>query len=114
MPGPQSDLGLLEAEGALEHPLGLGADGRSLRLTALEENHRRDAHDAVTLRKPLLLVDVDLDEPQLPLLGDLVEDGRDRMTRAAPLRPEVDEDRLGAFENFLLKRRFRDGVCHIF
>src|SRR6266511_1073998 len=105
-----------EAEGLLEHAFGLCAEGGRLGLSALEEDHRGDAHDPEALRQLGLLVDVHLDEPELirSLLGDLVEDRRDRVTGAAPLRPEIDEHRLFAFDDFLLKRGFRDGVCHAY
>jgi hypothetical protein len=36
------------------------------------------------------------------------------VTGAAPLRPEIDEHGLLAFDDFLLKSGFRDGVWHTY
>src|SRR5699024_2513216 len=85
------------------------------RLAVLEQDHRRDALDAVLRRKLLLLVDVDLRHDRLAviLLGDLLDQRGDHPARAAPRRKKVDE------HNFILLnqrfQRFRRRVykCHI-
>src|ERR1041385_2354025 len=66
-----------------DEPLGLAP--------AVEEDERRDALDAEALRHLLVLVNVELDELDLPLvaLGQLLERGRERATRRTPLGPEV-------------------------
>ena len=65
------------------------------------------------LREPLLLVDVHLDELHVALVGDAVEHRRDGVARAAPFRPEVDDDGLVALEHFLLEALFRDSSRHL-
>src|SRR5438128_7033876 len=56
-----------------------------------EEEQGRDAHDHVALRNLGVLVRVELHERDFArvLLRELVDDGRDRATRRAPLRPEI-------------------------
>src|SRR5207237_7983317 len=77
------------------HQLWLGheADDALDSLAVREQDHRRDARDAEVHRRVLVLVDVELDDPQLAglLSGDLLQNGSDHAARAAPLRPEVDE-----------------------
>ena len=62
-----------------------------------EEDHRRDRQHLVGGRGLLVVVDVELDDPQVVALGgDLLEHRADDAARAAPRRPEVDErGRLG-------------------
>ena len=61
-----------------------------------------------------LLVDVDLDDAKLvaPLVCDLIEDGGDGTAGAAPLRPEVDDDRGLALENLGVELSGRDWVSN--
>src|SRR6478735_2987275 len=103
-----------EAERALECRLRLRADRSGGGLAVLEQDHRRDGHDPVLLGETLLLVDVHLDELHLvlALLGDLLEDGRDRVAWTAPLGPEVDDDGCLGLQDFLFEGRFRDVECH--
>src|SRR5690606_6270648 len=63
-------------------------------LAAPEDLEGGDAGDAVAGGHLRVLVDVELDDadPALVLGGDLVEDRRHLLARAAPLRPEVDDD----------------------
>jgi hypothetical protein len=83
-----------------------------LRLAVLEQHHERDRGDAVALREILLLVDVHLDELHLMLVGDPVEDGGDRVTRAAPLGPEVDQHLAVALQDLAVERVTRCNSCH--
>src|SRR5262245_51254044 len=105
-----------EAEGALDRALRLCADDGRSRLAVLEQDHRRDRGNAVPIRQLALLVDVDLDELDLTiaLFGNPVENRRDRMTRSAPLGPEVDEHRSLALQNFSVEGLRCYCRCHGF
>lgn len=68
------------------------------------------------LRDVLRLVDVDLVERDLlaELLGELLEDGRDDLARAAPGRPEVNDDRLVAVDLYIARRSvLRRRIMHV-
>src|SRR6185436_332317 len=71
------------------------ADAGRLDVAVLEQHQRGDAADAELGRRLLVLVDVDLRDLEAPLvlLRHLVEDRRDRLAGAAPLRPVVDQHR---------------------
>ena len=92
VPTLREELGQVGLEGGLR----LGADDRLDDLAAPVDLHRGDRGDLVLRRRLGVVVDVELDDRDLVgvLVRDLVEDRADRATRAAPLRPEVDEDRL--------------------
>src|SRR6266436_10223023 len=68
--------------------LGQRPDLLRLHVAVLEQHQRGYAADAVLLRDLLILVDVDLGHLELArvLLGHFVENRRDRLARAAPLR----------------------------
>src|SRR6476646_2981905 len=66
------------------------ADQRPSRLAAGEEDHRRNREHVVTRGDAGLLVHV---EPR-DLDGKFLEDRLERLARATPRRPEVDEQRL--------------------
>src|SRR5688500_20297618 len=74
--------------------LGFGqrADAGRLDVAALEQHQGRDAADAELGRRELVLVDVALGDPQPArvVLGHLVEQRRQPLARAAPIRPVVD------------------------
>ena len=82
--------------------LGLGqrADEAVDRLAALEQDAERNAAHAEHLRQLLrdlgLLVGVELDELEAAGVGDLelLEDRPERLARAAPRRPDVEQHRL--------------------
>src|SRR5579875_689777 len=76
---------------ALAHRADLGG----LDLAALEHHQGRNAADAVGARGLLVLVDVDLGDlqPAGVIAGDVVQHRRDRLARAAPLRPEIQQHR---------------------
>src|SRR5581483_4314309 len=76
------------------------------RLAVLEHDERGDAHHAELLGDLRVLIDVDLRDLQLALLlaGDLLDDRRDHAARAAPGRPEIDEDRLLCGQHLVLER----------
>ena len=63
------------------------------------------------VREILILVDGDLHELQVLLLGDPFEHGRDGVTRAAPLRPEIDEHWGVVLEHLVLERCVGDFGC---
>ena len=73
----------------------------------LEGLDGRDRLDLELPRDPLVGVGVDLGEDDLALAlgGGLLEDRAQRAARAAPLRPEVDDDgdRLGLLDDLLLE-----------
>jgi hypothetical protein len=100
----------------MEGALRLRAERRGGGLSVLEQHHGWDRRDPVTLGEGRLLVDVDLRELELagPLLDDLVEHGRHHVTRLAPLRPEVDEDRRVGGEDLLIEALlgYDRCVCH--
>src|SRR5262245_58842086 len=91
--------------------LGEGADAGRLDVAVLEQHQRRDAADAELGRHLLVLVDVDLGDLQPPaiLLGEVVEDRRDRLARPAPLGPVVDQHRRVGFQHL----RFEGGVSYV-
>src|SRR6476659_7340315 len=78
-------------EGARIH----GAGGLRHRLALREDDHRRDAADAVAAGQRRLLVGVDLEEPEARLerLGGALEGRRHGPAGAAPGGPEIDYDR---------------------
>jgi len=75
------------------------ADNRALRLSAGEQDHRRDREHVVPRRDSRLLVDVQARDVD----GKLLEDWLERLARPAPRRPEVDEQR--AARDRLVERR---------
>src|SRR4051812_49908311 len=112
-PGAAARLGRGERglELGLEPLLRVGADDLLGHLAVLEEDHRRDREDLVLRGGLLVLVDVELDDPQvLPLAGDLLEDRADDPAGAAPRRPEVDEDGRLGLEHVGLEARVGDVV----
>ena len=66
------------------------------------------------MRELLVLVDVHLHELEVPLLGDPLEHGIDRVARPAPLGPEVDEHGLGGLEDLGLEGGVGYVGCHLF
>src|SRR5439155_7265549 len=79
-------------------------------LPALEQDERRDRHHAIRPCGLRVLVDVELRHLQglALLVPDLLHDRGNHVTRDAPLRPEVHEDRGIGVENRRLEIRFRD------
>src|SRR5208283_67596 len=86
------------------------------RLPALEEDHRRNREHLEASRRLRVLVDVQLDDPQLRALGgDLLEYRGDDAAGTAPGRPEVDEHRPFGLENLGVEIGVCDlgeGACH--
>src|SRR5258707_3054858 len=80
------------------HPGGLD-------VAVLEQHQRRDSPDAELGRHALVLVDVDLRalEAAFVLLGDLVQDRRDRLARAAPSGPIIDQYRCLGLEDLRIE-----------
>ena len=80
-------------EGGLRH----GPDDPVELAAVLHHHHRGDAHCPEPLTERAIVIDVDLDdlEPARVLAGQLLEDRRDEPARAAPRRPQVDEDGRG-------------------
>ena len=66
-------------------------------LAVLEDHQRRDRAHIVARRRPMVLIDVELDDLDLAveLLGDLLERRRNLPAGAAPFGPEVDHHRRG-------------------
>ena len=107
---------------------GLGAHEAVDRLAAHEGEDRRDRLHPELRRDPLVLVDVDLDQPHLALrLGDrLLQRRPQRLARPAPGRPEIDDDgdlvrgldhvgherRLGAVLDHVRRRLRREVQIH--
>src|SRR5690606_5587819 len=77
----------------LQRILGLQADKLVDRLAVLEQDQRRNAHDAELRCQLRLLVDVDLADRRLTckLAGELLYDWKLHLARAAPRRPEIHE-----------------------
>src|SRR3972149_6417630 len=98
----------------LDRPLevSLGPEAYDLigKLTTLEHQQRGDAADAVPGGGLHVIVGVELHELHLPVVlpGQLLHQGSDHATGAAPGCPEVDEDRLAGLQNFFFER----GVGH--
>src|SRR3990172_6457307 len=98
----------------LDRPLevSLGPESYDLvdELSALEHQKRGDAADAVPGGGLHVVVRVELYELHLPVVlsGQLLHQGSDHATGAAPGRPEVHEDRLAGLQNFVFER----GVGH--
>src|SRR3990172_12919362 len=91
----------------LEVSLGPEADDLVDKLPALEHQQRRDAADAVAGGGLHVVVRVELHELHLPVVlsGQLLHQGSDHATGAAPGRPEVHEHRLAGPEDLLFERR---------
>src|SRR5438093_7139103 len=85
-------------------------------LTVLEQDHRGDRAHAVAPRGDGVRVHVELRDLQrlAALGGDLLQDGRDHATRAAPRGPEVDQHRTIGPNDLLLEGLVtdRDGLGH--
>jgi hypothetical protein len=71
----------------------------------LEQDQRGDTAHAKLDRRRLMLVDIDLRDLQTVALvfGNFVQDRGDHLARAAPFRPEVEQDRLFGFDDILFK-----------
>ena len=83
-------------------------DDRLDGLAAFEEDQRRDRQHLEVGGRLLVLVDVQLHDPQVgPLGGDLLEHRRDHPAGTAPRRPEVDEHRALGLDHLGLEV----GVC---
>ena len=95
-------------------PFGMAPTAEAFGAPALEEHHVRDRLDPVPHREILVLVDVDLDELEVALLGDALEHGLDRVTRPAPFGPEVDEDGLVRLQDLGVEGGVGDVRCHCF
>src|SRR5207302_10461681 len=82
--------------------------------SVVEEEHRRNRHDLEASRSPWILIDVQLAQSQAAAAGssDLLQHRSDPMAWAAPLGPEVDQDR-SRLANLPVERRVRkrDGSC---
>ena len=87
-----------------------GADELGDDVAVPERLHGRDAADAVLEREALVRVGVELRERDARGGGRLLEDRPERTARPAPLRPEVDDDRLAvrALDHLCLPRLLRD------
>ena len=92
--GAGSDRGEHALDVLGDHRLGPRADDGLHQLAARVEVQRRDRHDAVVARDLRVLVGVDLDDLDAArvLRRELLEHGGDHAARAAPGRPEVDDD----------------------
>src|SRR5262249_3118937 len=79
-------------------------------VAVLEQHQRRYAADAVLPRDLLVLVHIYLRDLELArvFLGDLVEHRRDRLARAAPFGPVVDQDGDLGLQDFGLEGRVVD------
>src|SRR5439155_24369771 len=86
-------------EHAVEHRYDLvlrnGADNLLDDFSTFEDVEAGDAADRVLCRDPLVLIHVDLGDFDLPLvlLRDLLDDGGDDPAGAAPLGPEIHQNR---------------------
>jgi hypothetical protein len=80
-PGAHARLGLCSGE-LVDHP------------TVAERLDRRNALDAVCLRQPLVLVDIDAREDETAVAGDCqpLENRAERLAGTAPWCPEVGDD----------------------
>src|SRR3989441_12349099 len=78
------------------------------RLAVFEEEHRGDRCDSESLRSPRAFIDVQLSEAEARRVEarDLLEDRGDPVARAAPLRPEIEEDET-RFPGLRVKRHGR-------
>src|SRR3990170_7768563 len=71
-----------------------GPDDPQRLIATVEADQRGDPGDAVARGEPRLLVDVDLGYTNLGVLaGESLEHRSDHVTRTAPVRPEVDDQR---------------------
>src|ERR671912_781306 len=82
------------------------------RLAVLEQQHRRNAANAVAPGRLRILVDVELGDRHLlaQITGDLFERGSDHAAWTAPFRPEVDEDGARSAQNIVLEALVGDGL----
>ncbi len=104
--GPVSLRLFAEPKCPLECAFRQRPDGLSLRLAVFEEHDQRDRGDAVALREPLLVVDVDLHDLHIfVLVGDPVEHRGDGVAWATPFSPEVDDDLAFRLQDDVLERR---------
>lgn len=81
------------------------ADDLVFNFAIFEEEKERDGFDVVFHGEVAGFIDVDLADFCLAFdfAGELVEEGGDHFTRAAPFRPEIYEDGLVGVDDFGLK-----------
>lgn len=100
---------------------GDGADDLVGYLAALENQQGGDAADIEFSGGVLVVVHVELDDLELAgvFAGDFLDGGREHVTRAAPVGPEIDHDGLvlARVDDFRLKIRVADclksAFCHL-
>ena len=92
-----------------------GADDRLAGLSTLEEDRGRDREHVVARGRLDVLVDVELGEldASAVLLLELAQDRLDRVTRAAPGRPEVHDHRRLRLDDLLLEARVGELVHRV-
>ena len=94
------------------------ADDLVDQLAVLEQQQRRNAAHVVLDGRARVLVDVQLADGHLAgiLRGQLIDGWTKALARAAPLRPEIDEDGLSALEHGLVEVGVGKGLnvlgCH--
>src|SRR5208337_1527239 len=105
-PGSSMMLGRRSAgnvlvERLLDGLFGNVADNLLLHLAVLEDQQGGNAANAIALRRGHVLVHVHLAYLDLAAVrgGDLVHDGRQRLTRTAPCGPEIHHHRLLRLEH---------------
>ena len=80
------------------------ADGFVRHVAVFKQHQRGNAHHAVLARELRLLVDIDLsDLDGAVFFRDLIHDGRDHAARAAPWRPEIDQNLFVALQYLFFK-----------
>src|SRR5512139_65031 len=85
--------------------LGQRADLGGLDVAVLEDHQGGDAADAELRRGGLVFIDVELAHLELAgvFLGHFVEDRRDHLAVAAPVRPVIHQHRHAGLQDFLLE-----------
>src|SRR5579871_4932 len=108
----------LLVEGLRDKLLWLVANNLLDHLAAFENQQRRNTGYAITHRGGAVRVHIHLADLYLALIiiGQFLDDRRNRAARAAPCRPEVHENRLVGFQYILIEvciRHFDNSVaCH--
>src|SRR5208282_3915988 len=74
---------------------------------ALDDQQVGDAPNAVTSRSLRIVVNVDLHDFETPgvLARKILDNRRNRAAWSAPRRPEIDQNRSGRFQHFLVEAR---------
>lgn len=92
----------------------IGSHDLVFNFSVLEKEQKRNRANTVFHREFTGVIDVDFAHLCLTsdVVGQLIDDGTDRLAGTAPFGPEIDKDGNGRLENFRLEIGFIECLCH--